>query len=193
MTESQATKLVAMLFAAYPTHVGRLEAGAATHSMRVYREFLAKAEHGAGYAAVRQAMVSCKFLPSIAELREILVDEESGDAGGWEAAWSDVMAAVGRVGIYRSPSFEDPRTAYALSCIGWRQLCNSDEASLPTIRAQFRQAWEGAQGIATRRGLGAVAERVQRSSLAGMHDDAGKRLGASSVADAVKGLLEGGE
>jgi len=58
-------------------------------------------------------------------------------------AWIEVMAAMGKYSVYRTPEFDNPLTMKALGGTrGWRALCVSDESDESYHRHQFIKAYE---------------------------------------------------
>jgi len=175
VTSAEAKKLLALLKAAFPSQDMPRE------MVEVYCRFLADCDYGAGCNAVASHIAKEKFFPKISELRSAIAEEAVG-APGWEAAWGEVMRAVSSLGRWRSPEFSHPAVAAAVDCISWEAICNSDAQGLNTLRAQFRDAY---QSVRSR----AVAAANTQPLLAGLS----ARSGPTLAANAVKGLLPGGE
>lgn len=95
-------------------------------------------------AAVRHCISTCKFLPSIAEIREASVSlteqiSATDDAG---TAWSNVTGAFRKgFSLNRAPKF-DTLTQSALDAIGgWQHVCMSDDTRIMADRSQFIRAY----------------------------------------------------
>jgi hypothetical protein len=67
--------------------------------------------------------------------KKLLADEE----------WAKVLHQVMRVGSYGHPDFDNYITLQAVSSIGWKELCLSDESQLPMYRAHFCKAFNAFQ------------------------------------------------
>lgn len=192
MKRSEAAKLIGILMASYPhAKIPQPEATASA-----YEEFLLDLDAAAATRAVKRLIAESKFFPSIAEIRD-RVASSAINARPAELAWGDVLHAVGRVGIYRTPEFDDPCTAIAVSSLGWRQICNADESEHGVMRAQFREAYKRAQELAKREhNADRLLEHADRKRLAGLHDESEKkRGGVVNIAEAMEDarLLGGGK
>lgn len=137
MKPSEAMKLVATLQGAFPA------AAMTEATCRVYERFLLDLDPIVADAAIVRLISTCKFLPTIAEIRGMANDVARGPMRSAEEAWGDVVAAIRRFGSYRAPTFDDPLVAYAVKQLGWRNLClegSNDSAD----RARFCELYERA-------------------------------------------------
>lgn len=128
MTPIQVAEVLALLQAAYPS--ARISRG----TLEVYATFLADLGHAAGLAAARKHVASCKFFPTVAELREIALTA-SASCPPVEDAWAEVRRKIGSEGRYRTPTWSHPAIAACVEAIGWTELCNSEEQAID--RAHF--------------------------------------------------------
>lgn len=128
MKASEATRLVAMLKAAYP----RQSLGEDT--LALYAAFLSDLDREPGEEAVRTAIATLKFFPTVAELRDLSA-RKSVLLPGETEAWSEVMRKVGVVGRYRTPVFSHEAIAAVVCAMGWTTICDSDNAE--ATRAHF--------------------------------------------------------
>ena len=72
--------------------------------------------------ACRLAERSCKWFPSPAELRELVLGSPDQRA---EIAWEAVSDAMSRYGAYRTVAFDDPIISRAIArCGGWISICD---------------------------------------------------------------------
>lgn len=55
-------------------------------------------------------------------------------------AWADVLKAIGNVGSYCMPSFDDIPTQRAVEAIGWKDICFSENIGVE--RAHFMRAYD---------------------------------------------------
>lgn len=151
MNRHEATKLVAILAAAYPSAQLRPETTAAYHMA------LSDVPFELGEQAAAVLLRTCKFLPTPAEIREALVDAAMEGVPTWEHAWRELERVIGRFGsllLMRGESYDQYRERYgwtgwstpeveeAVDFIGYRNVCQSETSDLPTIRAQFRNCYE---------------------------------------------------
>ena len=97
-------------------------------------------------AAVYKHISSCKFPPTIADIREQCAAIESGGEKNWLEGWGMVVRAIGRHGMYgRKEAMKklrdfDPLTADVVEKMGWQNLCESENQVAD--RANFRIAYE---------------------------------------------------
>ncbi len=137
MTQLEAKKLVAMLMGAFPG--GKMQ----EETPAIYERMLADLDFASAQTAVARLLGTRRFLPTIAEVREVANEVARGPMRSAEEAWGDVVLAVRNVGSYRVPTFEDPLVTYAVGCLGWRNLClegTNDAAD----RARFCELYQRA-------------------------------------------------
>lgn len=92
---------------------------------------------------LRKWVVTEKWPPTIAELRDVCAEIVQGKAPDWGDAWREVVKAIGRYGIFRPEeaiASMSPLTQEAVRRISWTEICNSSNTD--TLRAQFRQVYE---------------------------------------------------
>jgi len=81
-------------------------------------------------AAAMALVRTSKWMPTIAEIREMVVQQEHGRKRPGAEAWGDVQKAIKAKGVYRTPGvdffFDDPLVAKAVGALGWTSLCNSE-------------------------------------------------------------------
>lgn len=95
---------------------------------------------------VDQSIAECKFLPTVAELRERwhTLTRTLGQLSAAEA-WGQVKAEVRRIGSWGKPEFDDPTVARVVRMMGWNEICMS-EAPEGVDRAQFMKMYEQLAG-----------------------------------------------
>ena len=59
-----------------------------------------------------------------------------------EEAWACVMRAVQKVGYTGKPIFRSKQVEQAVDCIGWREICFTQNEQLGVTRAHFMRAFE---------------------------------------------------
>ena len=96
--------------------------------------------------AVKKLIMTNKFLPSIAEIRETAYGIKgtiSGTATPDESeAWGEVVKAVRSVGYYSKPKFSHEAITTAVNNIGWQDICMTTYDGMNTLRAQFKRAYQ---------------------------------------------------
>ena len=114
--------------------------------MRLYVEMLSDMPPQILEAAVKKLIMTNKFLPSIAEIRETAYGIKgtiSGTAAPDESeAWGEVVKAVRSVGYYGKPKFSHEAITTAVNNIGWQDICMTTYDGMNTLRSQFRRAYQ---------------------------------------------------
>ena len=158
MRTTEALELVRQLMTCYPqTPMGQ-------DNIQAYANHLVDLDAEVAAVAIKRCIASCRFLPSIAEIREQAAAclDDAPDA---EAAWGIVCAEIRRVGHNGRPAFPHARILDAVQAIGgWYDVCTSDSATAD--RAHFVKAYAAAtkrsREAVTLAGVPALAEaRVQ--------------------------------
>lgn len=128
------TPIIRQLFSSYP------HAQASDGTIAQYIRLLATIPAEALQTVVDQAVVDCKFLPTIAEIFE-RYRALSGGLNEATAAegWGSVEKAIRRVTRYGTPRFKDPLVARVVEMMGWLNLCNSEQPAVD--RAQFMRMY----------------------------------------------------
>ena len=125
--------ILKQLFAAFPNT--QISDG----TVAVYMRLLADIPPEALQVAVDQAIATCKFLPTVAELRDTLHGLSAIGQLSWGEAWEDVQTEMRRIGSYGVPKFSSELTAAVVRSMGWKTLCASENPQ--TDRAQFRDMY----------------------------------------------------
>ena len=96
--------------------------------------------------AVKKLIMTNKFLPSIAEIRETAYGIKgtiSGTAAPDESeAWGEVIKAIRSVGYYGKPKFSHEAITTAVNNVGWQDICTTPSDGTNTLRSQFRRAYQ---------------------------------------------------
>lgn len=114
--------------------------------LKFYVEMLKDIPPAALAAGVKYCINHCKFLPSIAEIREasekvatLAMGTKPIDSA---TAWGNVQKAIASVGYTRVPKFDDPVTQRIVARFGWKEICQTPVDDTSILRAQFRKAYE---------------------------------------------------
>ena len=105
-------------------------------------------------AAIQQYMLTNKFPPTIAELRELSIKICAGDIQEWGEGWEKVLNAIRYYGSYRESealATMDDLTKTCVKRLGWRNICMSE--NINQDRANFRMMYES------------IAERSKREKI----------------------------
>ena len=114
--------------------------------LRLYVEMLSDIPPSILETAVKKLIMTNKFLPSIAEIREVAYGIKgiiSGTAAPDESeAWGEVAKAIRSVGYYGKPKFSHEAITTAVNNIGWQDICMTTNDGMNTLRSQFRRAYQ---------------------------------------------------
>lgn len=134
---TERNKIFNLLFGSYKTGTT-----IAPETMSAYKLMLTDIPVPALKAGVMKCITNCKFLPSIAEIREASQDfyEEVTDTRkkSYSEAWNEVLKTLASVGYYGKPQWSTPEIAQAVESLGYINLCTMEQEQVPTYAAQFR-------------------------------------------------------
>lgn len=133
MSAAATMGVMRQLFAAYPN------TAAGTETVAMYVRLLADIPPAALQTVIDQAIATCKFLPSISELRDQYIALQRPLTLTWADGWSEVQRQIRATGMYGTPQFADPVTTQVVRSMGWRTLCLSENQVAD--RAQFRDMY----------------------------------------------------
>jgi hypothetical protein len=127
--------IIRQLVSAYPN------AQVTVETIAVYDRLLSDIPPGDLQTVVDQCVAECKFMPTVAELRERYhaLTRTIGRMSAGEA-WGKVKAEIRRIGSWGTPTFDDPIIARVVRNMGWMELCTS-ESPEGVDRAQFERAY----------------------------------------------------
>lgn len=115
-------------------------------SINVWYTMLADLDYNACLIAIKEHMSTCRFAPSIAELRERCSNVTSAEIKDWGDAWEDVISAIRFCGMYREDEALQRMDAITRKCVkrlGFQNLCTSE--NITADRANFRMIYEQEQ------------------------------------------------
>lgn len=93
--------------------------------------------------AIKKYMLTNKFPPTVAELRELASNVVNGDPLTWGESWERALHAVRKYGSYsqtEAMNSLDPLTRKCVESIGYRELCMSE--NIMVERAHFQKIFE---------------------------------------------------
>lgn len=127
--------ILGQLFSAYAN--AKIDEG----TVAVYTRLLADIPPADLQTVVDQCLSECKFLPTIAEIRDRYhaLTRTLGQPSATEA-WSEVLRQIRAVGYIGVPEFSYPITAQVVRSMGWRELCASE--NMVADRAHFLRMYE---------------------------------------------------
>ena len=115
-------------------------------AFNVWFALLGDLEYPVLNAAIQKYMVTNKFPPTIADLRELATTICIGDLPDWGEGWEKVLHAIRFYGYYRESealATMDELTKTCVKRLGWRNLCMSENNNHD--RANFRMIYEQLQ------------------------------------------------
>ena len=93
--------------------------------------------------SIQKYMLTNKFPPTVAEIREMAAEVVNGDPLTWGESWERALNAVRRFGSYNQlQALEslDPLTRKCVDSIGYMQLCMSE--NIMVERAHFQKIFD---------------------------------------------------
>ena len=130
--------------------------------------------------AVKNVVKTCKFLPSIAEIREeakrLTLMATGKESNIPEQEWEIVYRAIGTVGFYNKPAFKNRITVKTIKAMGWRLLCGADTTMMPALRSQFIKTFKAIE----------QQEKAKRRVARSMRDGRLKEIGITVLMNLEK-------
>ena|SRR6185312_737239 len=133
MTKPEAAKLVAVLLAAFPNSKANAQ------TAEIYERMILDQDYAVANAAVERLLATCRFMPTIGEIRETCLELTKGDKLNGGEAWGQFLRLVSMHGSYRMPGVDfqiaDETLAKTIEALGWKNLCLSEDQT--SDRARF--------------------------------------------------------
>lgn len=116
-------------------------------SVKIWYQLLKDLSYEVANAAIQKYALTNKFPPTIADLREQVVQMMDYElTADWAAGWAQVTRAIGEYGMWNPDAAIESMDAITRECVkrlGWKELCMSEN---PTAdRANFRMIYERVQ------------------------------------------------
>lgn len=112
-------------------------------AFNIWFALLGDLEYAVLNAAIQKYMLTNKFPPTIADLREIATTICTGAIPDWGEGWEQVLNAIRRYGYCRETEALETMDELTKTCVkrlGWRNLCMSENNNQD--RANFRMIYE---------------------------------------------------
>lgn len=112
-------------------------------SVKIWFSMLQDIPYNMASAAIQKYMLTNKFPPTIADIRELTAEVRNGERQDWGEAWEKVLKAIRRYGLYnqkKALDSLDPITRMTVERVGFRELCLSENIAVD--RANFRMIYE---------------------------------------------------
>ena len=112
-------------------------------AFQIWFSLLGDLEYPVLNAAIQKYMLTNKFPPTIADLRELATTIRTGETPDWGEGWEKVLLAIRKFGTYRETealATMDEITKTCVKRLGWRNICMSE--NINHDRANFRMIYE---------------------------------------------------
>ena len=145
MTRTETTALLGLLRTAFPRFYSDMgdESNALKETVEIWHLMLSDTTFDVAQVALYKLIATCKFPPSIAEMREciaVVINPAIPDPG---EAWMEVTTAISYYGYMRQEEALASMSKYTrktVERIGWRALCHGENEMAD--RAHFFKIYE---------------------------------------------------
>lgn len=135
------TRILGVIAAAYPAF--KIDN---VMQVKIWHESLKDYDYEQIKMAVQKHILENKWPPSIAEVREGVVNVTTEALPDKDQAWDQALEAMQKYGVYRASdamASMHPVVAKAAKSMGWREMCHSD--NIGVVRGQFLKIYETMQ------------------------------------------------
>lgn len=115
-------------------------------SVKIWYALLKDLDYASCNAAIQRYIMTNKFPPTIADIRDGCASVKHGTVMDWSEGWSEIMRTINRYGWCNEPramASLSPMTRKVVECMGYQNLCQSENQTAD--RANFRMIWENLQ------------------------------------------------
>lgn len=144
MNLEESAQLVGYVLVAWPAQGSKLNDPQQVTMAKVWRDALGDLTYEQCQAAVCVLVQTRQFMPTVAEVRGAVLELEHGPVRSGGDAWGEVLDAMKNKGAWKSPGvdfvFDDPATTRCVKCLGWRDLCLSENTIAD--RARFIELYD---------------------------------------------------
>ena len=112
-------------------------------SIKIWFQMLSDLDYKVASMAIQKYMVTGKYPPTIADIREQATHISVGDKPLWSDGWEEVVMAIRRYGSYQEAKALESMselTRTAVKRLGFRNICMSE--NIMADRANFRMIYE---------------------------------------------------
>lgn len=141
MDKRQTATLLTFLRSSYPNHV---EALGQPETAEIWHRALSDIDFEVAQLAISKWVMTEKWPPTIADIRESAVNVSTEEIKDWSKAWEEVNKAVRLIGPYeeeRAMQRFDEITAETVKRIGYQNLCMMEISERDIMRAHFRDIY----------------------------------------------------
>ena len=112
-------------------------------AFNVWFSLLQDIDYRVAQAAIQKYMLTNKFPPTIADIRECATAIYTGETPLWSDGWEEVIMAIRRYGSYNEEKALENMSDITRQCVkrlGYQNLCRSE--AIEVDRANFRMIYE---------------------------------------------------
>lgn len=112
-------------------------------AFNVWYSLLQDIDYQVAQTAIKKYMLTNKFPPTIADIREYATTICTGEQALWSDGWEEVIMAIRRHGSYNEEKALESMSDITRQCVkrlGYQNLCRSE--SIEVDRANFRMIYE---------------------------------------------------
>lgn len=112
-------------------------------AFNIWYSLLQDIDYTIAQAAIQKYMLTNKFPPTIADIREHTTTIAAGEKPLWSDGWEEVLKAIRKFGSYRESEALESMTEITRKCVqrlGFRNICMSE--NIMADRANFRMIYE---------------------------------------------------
>ncbi len=112
-------------------------------AFNIWYSLLQDIDYMVAQAAIQKYMLTNKFPPTIADIRECATTIKAGEKPLWSDGWEEVLKAIRKYGSYRESEALESMTEItrkSVQRLGFRNICMSE--NIMADRANFRMIYE---------------------------------------------------
>lgn len=114
-------------------------------AIKIWYQMLKDLDYKAASAAVQKHILTSKYPPTIADIREAVSELVNGEEMTWGESWAAALNAVRRYGFHRkAEALEslDPMTRRCVNAITFEALCLMENDAVMATRAHYQKLFE---------------------------------------------------
>lgn len=145
MTREQSIQVLSLLKVAYPRFYTNLSKDDAENAISLWTSMLSDHCFDVIKLAVQKYIAQGKFPPTIADIRESLVEVTERKEMLADEAWGQAIATVRKYGSYREEealASMDSSVSTLIKRLGYKTLCMTEDDQIMTFRAHFIKLWD---------------------------------------------------
>jgi len=112
-------------------------------AIKMWYDLIGDIPYDVAESFLKKWVLNNKWSPTIADIRQGVVEMTTEGIPDWGKAWEEVQRAISRFGYPRPEEALEsmsPATREAVKCIGFQNICESENPE--AMRAQFRSIYE---------------------------------------------------